>query len=156
MKVLVTGATGFVGTALRRALRGAGFDVRAFVRPRSAHRIEASEGIAVVTGHVLDSHACLRATTGMDAVVHLVGIRREHPRTGTTYEALHTEATWAVVDAARRNDVRRFVYVSGLGARPDAPSVTSAHVPSCPSSTVAARACSRCRCATSSRRSSRR
>ncbi len=122
MKVLITGATGFVGTALRRALREAGFDVRAFVRTQSAHRIDASEGIEVVTGDVLESHACLRATTDVHAVVHLVGIRRENPRTGTTYEALHTEATYAVVDAARRNGVRRFVYLSGLGTRPDAPS----------------------------------
>jgi uncharacterized protein YbjT (DUF2867 family) len=122
MKILLTGATGFVGTALRRELRAAGHHVRALVRPNSVRKIDAAEGIEVLPGDVLDTHACLRAVDGCDAVVHLVGIRREFPQDGITYEALHTEATYAVMDAARRGGVQRAILMSALGARPDAPS----------------------------------
>jgi len=122
MKILLTGGTGFVGSGVRRELKALGHDVRLLVRPASVDKIDAREGVEVVVGDVLDSQACLRATTGVDAVVHMVGIRREIPQEGITYEAMHTEATYAVVDAARRNGVERIVYMSSLGARDDAPS----------------------------------
>jgi NADH dehydrogenase len=84
--------------------------------------VDAREGYDVFVGDVLDTHACLAAADGCDALVHLIGIRREHPEDGITYEAMHTEATFSVVDAARRSGVQRVVYMSGLGARADAPS----------------------------------
>jgi NADH dehydrogenase len=122
MKILLTGGTGFVGSALRRALREQGHDVRVLVRSGSASKIDAREGFDVLVGDVLDTHACLRAVDHVDAVVHLVGIRREDPDHGITYEAMHTEATYSIVDAARRANVARFVHMSALGARADAPS----------------------------------
>ena len=121
MKVLVTGGTGFVGTAVRRELKQLGHDVRLLVRVQSAGKIDPREGFDVVTGDVLDTHACLRAAAGCDAVIHLVGIRREYPQDGITYEAMHTEASYGIFDAARRAGVQRGVYLSGLGARPDSP-----------------------------------
>lgn len=122
MKILLTGGTGFVGTALRRELKEQGHDVRLLVRPASVSRVDPREGFEVLAGDVLDTHACLRAVDHVDAVVHLVGIRREDPDHGKTYEAMHTEATYSIVDAARRTKVPRFVYMSALGARADAPS----------------------------------
>ena len=122
MKILLTGGTGFVGSGVRRELKALGHDVRLLTRPQSAAKIDPREGVEVIIGDVLDTQACLRATTGCDAVVHMVGIRRELPQQGITYEALHTEATYAVVDAARRNRVERIVLMSSLGTREDAPS----------------------------------
>jgi NADH dehydrogenase len=120
MKILLTGGTGFIGTALRAELKALGHDVRLLVRRDSAGKVDAREGFDVLTGDVLDTHACLRAVSGCDAVVHLIGIRREYPRDGITYEAMHTEAAYAVFDAARRANVPRAVYLSAVGARPDA------------------------------------
>jgi NADH dehydrogenase len=122
MKILLTGGTGFVGTALRRVIKDDGHDVRLLVRPESVDKIDRREGFEILPGDALDTHACMRAMEGIDAVVHLIGIRRERPDDGETYEAMHTEATYAVVDAARRQNVARFIYMSALGARPDAPS----------------------------------
>jgi len=119
MKILVTGGTGFVGTALRRELKQLGHDVRLLVRVQSAHKIDPREGFEVVTGDILDTHACLRAVAGVDALIHLVGIRREFPEDGITYEAMHTEASYGIFDAARRAGVKRAVYLSALGARAD-------------------------------------
>ena len=122
MKILITGGTGFIGTALRRAVKDEGHDVRLLVRSGSVDKVDRRDGFEVLVGDVLDTHACMRALDGIDAVVHLVGIRREHPEDGMTYEAMHTEATYAVVDAAVRNRVPRIIYMSSLGARADAPS----------------------------------
>jgi len=122
MKILLTGGTGYVGTALRRELGKHGHNVRLLVRPASAGRVETAGNEEIERGDVLDSPACLRAVEGCSAVINLVGVLREYPEEGTTYEALHTEATYNLVDAARRSGVERFVQMSGLGARPDAPS----------------------------------
>jgi uncharacterized protein YbjT (DUF2867 family) len=122
MKILLTGGTGYMGHALRERLRGRGHKVRLLVRRESSHKVPAGSGFEVVLGDVLDSHACLRAADGCGAIVHLVGIIRESPSTGTTYEALHTEATYNMVNAASRMGIERFVHMSALGARPDAPS----------------------------------
>jgi NADH dehydrogenase len=122
MKILLTGGTGFVGSALRRELKSLGHDVRLLVRAESAGKVDKREGFEVLVGDVLDTHACLRAVDGCDALVHLVGIRRENQHHGITYEAMHTEATYSIVDAARRTKVPRVVHMSALGARADAPS----------------------------------
>lgn len=122
MKILVTGATGFIGRHVCSEIAGNGHSVRAFVRRTSVDKIDPASGYEVVTGDILDTHACLRAATGVDAVVHLVGIRQENPETGTTYEAMHTEATYNIVNAAQRQRVPRFVYMSGLGTRENAKS----------------------------------
>jgi uncharacterized protein YbjT (DUF2867 family) len=122
MKVLLTGGTGFVGTALRQALKEQGHDVRLLVRTQSTGKVDKRDGFDVLVGDVLDTHACLRAVDEIDAVVHLVGIRREDPDHGLTYEAMHTEATYSIVDAASRSRVQRIVYMSALGARENAPS----------------------------------
>ena len=123
MKILLTGATGFVGSGVRREVRAQGHEVRALVRPGSVSKLDPREGVEIIPGDVLDTQACLRATDGgIDAVVHMVGIRREIPQEGITYEAMHTEALYNIVDAASRNGVERIVFLSSLGARSDAPS----------------------------------
>lgn len=116
MKVLLTGGTGYVGRTLKEKLRGQGHDVRLLVRRESAHKMGAGDGCEIVLGDILDSHACLRAVDGCEAVVHLVGIIREYPDEGTTYVAMHTEATFNILDAARRTGIERFVHMSALGA----------------------------------------
>ena len=115
----MTGGTGYVGRTLREKLREQGHEVRLMVRRGSEHKTGAAEGVEVVDGDVLDSHACLKAVDGCSAVVNLVGIIREYPDVGTTYVALHTEATFNVLDAAQRSGIGRFVQMSALGARPD-------------------------------------
>jgi NADH dehydrogenase len=57
---------------------------------------------------------------GVDAVVHLVGIIREDPRHGSTFDRVHFEGARNMIDAAKRVGVRRFLLMSALGARADA------------------------------------
>ena len=75
-----------------------------------------------MNGGLFDPPALDQAFAGAGAVVHLVGIIRQRPEEGITFDAIHFQGTRAVIDAARRAGVRRFIQMSALGARPDAPS----------------------------------
>ncbi len=118
MRVLVTGATGFVGNEVVKELLARGHRVRALVRVGSQDRLQVRDHVGEVFGDVLDREAVFQAAHGCDAVINLVGIIREFPRRGITFERLHVEATRNAVDAARAAGARRFLQMSALGARP--------------------------------------
>jgi NADH dehydrogenase len=117
MRVLLTGGTGFVGSALREELKARGHEVVLLVRNLRARSDVPREGFALRNGDVLDRNACLQACDGCDAVIHLVGIIREYPRRGVTFEQLHVQATENVLYAAARQGVKRFIHMSALGSR---------------------------------------
>lgn len=123
MKVLVTGATGFVGREIVRQLHEAGHAIRILVRNCSSPRAqEASSRCGAEThpGDVLDAASLDGALSGTDAVIHLVGIISEVG--DSTFENVHTRGTGNIVAAARQTGVRRFVHMSALGTRPNAAS----------------------------------
>lgn len=120
MKVLLTGGTGFIGTRLRDELRSEGHDVRLLVRRESEHKVPSPNSFDIVYGDIFNTNACLRACDGRDAVINLVGIIREYPHKGITYDEYHRIATKNIVDAARRQGAGRFLQMSALGAREDA------------------------------------
>lgn len=122
MHTCVTGGTGFVGTEVVRQLTADGHRVRLLVRPGSPIPSPATPDLVPsVTRHpvdLADPAAVAAATTGADAVIHLVGIISE---AGTqTFERVHTGLTGAVVTGAAAAGVRRFVHMSALGTRPEA------------------------------------
>ncbi len=115
MRVLVTGATGFIGTALSERLAGRGDQVRALVRPTS--RTEALErlGAELALGDVGDPAALAAAVDGCHLVVHLAGAVKAL-RTSEFYRA-NGEGTRRVAEAcAGAARPPRLVYVSSLAA----------------------------------------
>ena len=125
MRVLLTGGTGYVGSRLREFLRDEGHQVRMLVRAENANKVKAIEGdssFEIVYGNIFETNTCLHAADGCDAVVHLVGIIREIPSSGITFEELHRVATSNIIDAAKRMGVERVVHMSALGASDDAAS----------------------------------
>jgi uncharacterized protein YbjT (DUF2867 family) len=119
MRVLVTGATGFVGREVVQELLKRGHEVRALVRRGSLKKLKNEPGVEVFPGDCLHPETVAPAAAGCDAVIHLVGIIREFPGRGVTFERVHVQATQNLVDAARTAGVRRFLHMSALGARPE-------------------------------------
>lgn len=120
MTVAVTGATGFVGRHVVRALRDAGHPVRALVRDREkARKTIPTEGVTWVVGDIAQQRAADELVAGCGAVVHCIGIRRE-VLPEATFARMHVEAVRVVTEAARRAGVRRYVHISALGTRPAA------------------------------------
>lgn len=101
MKFLVTGATGFLGRHLVRALRLHGHDVVEFSR---------GEG-----GDVLDRPSVARAAAGCDGVFHCAGRVSRRPEDAEALYRLHVEGTANVLDACAEAGVRRAVVASTSG-----------------------------------------
>jgi uncharacterized protein YbjT (DUF2867 family) len=116
MRIFLTGATGFIGGHLLRALSGRGHAVTCLARGAGARRIAAMElpGVRVVEGEFIHPEAWLQHVAGHDAVINAVGIIRE--TRGATFAAVHTDAPVALFEAAARGGVRKVVQLSAMGA----------------------------------------
>lgn len=119
-RIFVTGGTGFVGRKLVRMLASRGFLVRCLVRPGSERDLKGFESIDRVPGDVLRPDGLVASVEGCAAIVHLVGIIREHRARGVTFERLHVRATENMLAVARAAGVKRYLHMSALGTRPDA------------------------------------
>jgi uncharacterized protein YbjT (DUF2867 family) len=121
MRVLVTGATGFVGWEVVRQLHGVGHAIRILVRnPHSLRGREATTrwGAELHRGDVLQADSLAGALVGIEAVIHLVGIISEVG--DSTFENVHMRGSQNMVAAAQRAGIRRYVHMSALGTRPQA------------------------------------
>jgi len=116
-RVFVTGGTGFVGRAVIQALRAEGCAVRCLVRRGSEPDLHGLGAIERIEGDVMSRQSLDHAMDGCDAVIHLVGIIREHPAIGVTFERVHTQGTINVLEAAAAVGARRYVHMSALGTR---------------------------------------
>jgi uncharacterized protein YbjT (DUF2867 family) len=111
--LLLTGATGLVGSTLLRRLLAEGVQVRCLVRdPRrlGPQRVK----VQIALGDLADPPSFRNALRGVDTVVHLAAAIRDQPH--GSIEELDGIATWRMVEAAQRQGVGRFVFFSALGA----------------------------------------
>jgi uncharacterized protein YbjT (DUF2867 family) len=116
--ILLTGATGTVGSALLRRLTAGSTPVRCLVRdPKrlGAERVR----VQITLGDLADSASFRNALRGVDTVVHLAASIRDQPR--GSIEELNGMATLRLVRAAERAGARRFVFLSALGATLQSP-----------------------------------
>jgi uncharacterized protein YbjT (DUF2867 family) len=123
--VLVTGATGFVGSFAVPAFLAAGHNVVGLVRStasaeplRAALPLEARSRLELRVGDVTQPETLPAALAGVDAVYHLVAIPRDF-NGGRDLHRVNTQGTRAMVEAATAAGVRRFVHQSALGVTED-------------------------------------
>jgi uncharacterized protein YbjT (DUF2867 family) len=118
--IVVTGASGLVGTHLCRQLVEAGWKVRGIVRDteKAAARIGHLR-LEIRTADIRDSEAMRSALADAGALVHLAAIAIE--KRGESYGATNTDATGVLLDAARATRVDRIVFMSQNGASSSSP-----------------------------------
>jgi len=115
MQLLVTGGTGVVGQAAVAALVERGHRVRILSRHAEEDVREWPRGVEAFEGSVTDAASVRGSADGCEAVLHLVAVVDEDPP-HATFAGVNVEGTRALVREAERAGVRRFVYVSSLGA----------------------------------------
>ena len=125
MRLLVTGATGFIGSRLVVMARDAGFEVvatGAINNPVERDRCDAlqKEGIEVAMGSLLSGDLAGRVTRSCDAVIHLAAAQHEAHLDDEHFRRVNVEGTRLLLQAAADSGVKRFVYGSTIGIYGDA------------------------------------
>jgi NADH dehydrogenase len=115
MQILVAGGSGVVGVGAVTALLERGHQVRLLARHARDDARQWPSGVTPLVGDVTDVASLRGAADSCDAVLHVAGIVEESPPT-TTFRRVNVEGTANMVAEAERAGVRRFVFVSSLGA----------------------------------------
>src|SRR5450759_4774838 len=113
-KILVTGASGFVGSAVARKLVEAGFSVRALVRGTSPRAHLAGLGLDFFEGDLRDRKSVERAIAGMRYAFHVAADYRLWARDPSEIFASNVEGTRNLMEEAMRAGVERVIYTSSV------------------------------------------
>ncbi len=120
--ILVTGASGFIGSAVARQLAEAGEQVRVLVRSTSSRVNLADPRLEIVQGDLLDAGSLERAMQNVRVLFHVAADYRLWARDDSEIIRTNVDGTRALMNAAKRAGVERIVYTSSvatLKARPN-------------------------------------
>ncbi len=116
MKALVTGATGFVGAAVVRALAAAGTEVRVLARRDSDLRNLAGLKVETVHGDLRDRDSLRRALAGCRHLYHVAALYAFWARDPSVFYDVNVTGTRVLLETAREVGTERIVYTSTIGA----------------------------------------
>ena len=116
MKSLVTGATGFLGSAVMRCLVSARHDVRVLVRPGSNRKNLADFPVEIIEGDLLDHASLHRAVNGRDNLFHVAADYRLWVPDPEVMHGINVTGTEALILAAAEANLKRIVYTSSVAA----------------------------------------
>jgi len=117
MRVAIFGGTGFVGSFLVDALIAAGHEPSLMVRLGSERKVRQAERCRLVAGNLSSTTAIDATLENCDAVIYSVGILKESPKQGITFEELQYNGVVRVAESAKRRGISRFLLMSANGAK---------------------------------------
>jgi len=115
MKALVTGATGFIGSAVARALLAAGTEVRVLVRPGTDLRALEGQAVETVSGDLCDEASLRSALTGCQQLYHVAAHYALWARDPSVFYKVNVDGTKTLLEAAKDVGIERIVYTSTIG-----------------------------------------
>jgi len=119
MKILLTGATGFVGSEILKQLLAGGHSVRVLVRSdKAVGKFAPHANVETFVGNILHGPSLTGCMEGTEAVVHIVGVIAEVGE--NTFDRVHRLGTENLIKEAKKAKVKRFVHMSALGTRANA------------------------------------
>ncbi len=117
MRVAILGGTGFVGSFLVDALIAAGHEPSLMVRLGSERKVRQAERCRLVAGNLSSTTAINATLENCDAVIYSVGILKEFPKQGITFEELQYNGVVRVAESAKTRGILRFLLMSANGAK---------------------------------------
>ena len=117
--ITILGGSGFVGRHLASRLASEGHIINVVTRRKEALRpLLVLPGLEIIEADIHDPQALAETFSGSDVVINLLGILNEFAHRTQKFEQLHEEIPRRVVEACRRQSVRRLLHMSALGADP--------------------------------------
>jgi len=115
MRVALFGGSGFVGSYIIDQLIESGHVPRVLVRSGSQNKIISPDNCEIVEGDITSKDAIMNVLEDAEAVIYNIGIIRESPGRGVTYEKLHFEGAVSCMDATADKGIKRFILMSANG-----------------------------------------
>jgi NADH dehydrogenase len=117
MRIAIIGGTGFVGGYLVDALLAAGHEVRLLVRAGSEDKVLRPNEVSTISGDLNSNGTLRKLLEGCEAAIYNVGLLREFPSRGITFEAAQYQGVVDTVAAAKESGVRRLLLMSAIGVK---------------------------------------
>jgi len=117
MKVALFGGTGFVGKHITDELLNNGHNPVLLVRPGSENKVSRSNECTINTGDISEKEIIKKTIKDADAVIYNIGLIRQYPKKGITFENAHYEGAKRCIDIAKELGVKRFILMSANGVK---------------------------------------